>query len=193
MRRPVDGGIGQTRERQIDCLADVGAALGHDGQRLWRMQNGYAMFGEAGLAQVDRRLAALDAAGREELKGLLRIGAHWNADVTDLAPGHTVSQAFCAALPIGYHGRLAADPRWERIARLVLEAAYEATLLAARLNAQQGGSDAVYLTRIGGGVFRNPPRWIDDAIRLAHERVRGPRVFIVSFAAPDAQLRALVS
>ena len=190
---PVGGGIGQTRGRQIDCLADLGAALGNEGQRLWRMQNGHAMFSEAGLAEVDQRLAALAEPSREELKGLLRIGTHWNADVTDVAPGHAVSQAFCSALPIGYHGRLGADPRWERIARIVLEAAYEATLLAARINHQQGGSDVVYLTRIGGGVFRNPLAWIDDAIRLAHERVPGPGVTIVSYGGPDAMLRKLAA
>lgn len=190
---PVGGGRGQARDRQIDCLADLGAALGNENGRLWRMENGYAMFSESGLAEVDRQLAALGESAREELKGLLRIGTQWNADVTDLPLGHSVSQAFCSALPIGYHdGTSRSDPRWERIARLVLEAAYEATLLAARINAQQGGTPVVYLTRIGGGVFSNPLPWIDDAIRLAHERVPGSSVRIVSYRAPDAALRQLV-
>ena len=75
----------------------------------------------------------------------------------------------------------------------MLEAAYEATLLAGRINEQRGGTPIVYLTRIGGGVFRNPLSWIDDAIRLAHERVPGGKLLIVSYGAPDAALQRLVS
>lgn len=189
---PVGGGIGQTRERQVDCLADLGAALGNEAAGIWRMQNGYAMFGGPGLARADRQLRCLGASAREDLKGLLRIGTHWNSDVTDLPPGHAVSQAFCSALPIGYHGgELRTDPRWEGIARLVLEAAYEATLFAARIHHRAGGSDLVYLTRIGGGVFANPPAWIHDAIRRAVDQVPGLRVRIVSHPRPDADLLAL--
>jgi hypothetical protein len=69
-----------------------------------------------------------------------------------------VSQAFCSALPVAYgRGRLS---DWEAFARLILEAAYEATLLAAvdRL------SNIVLLTRVGGGAFGNADAWIDDAI-----------------------------
>jgi len=52
-------------------------------------------------------------------------------------------------------------------ARLVLEAAYEATLLAGLLNARQSGSNIVYLTELGGGAFGNDREWIHDAIRRA--------------------------
>ena len=96
----VGSGLGQTRDRQIDCLADLATALRNDGGRLWRVENGYAMFSESGLAEVDRHLEGLADSAREELKGMLRIGTQWGADVTDLPPGHTVSQAFCSALPL---------------------------------------------------------------------------------------------
>ena len=43
---------------------------------------------------------------------------------------------------------------WEPLARLVLEAAYEATLLAAL----RQGSRVVFLTLLGGGVFKNDVR-----------------------------------
>ena len=48
---------------------------------------------------------------------------------------------------------------WEPLARLVLEAAYEATLHAALL----AGTRTVVLTAIGGGVFGNKNEWISDA------------------------------
>ena len=69
-----------------------------------------------------------------------------------------VSQAFCSALPVAYGGGWLAD--WEAFARLVLEAAYEATLLAA----VDRVSNIVLLTRVGGGAFGNADAWIDDAI-----------------------------
>ena len=54
------------------------------------------------------------------------------------------------------------------VARLVLEAAYEATLMAGALNAARpDGSPQVLLTRLGGGAFGNAPAWIDAAIERA--------------------------
>jgi hypothetical protein len=54
---------------------------------------------------------------------------------------------------------------WEKFARMVLHANYEATLLAAA--GHDGGSGHVFLTFIGGGVFRNDMAWIVDAISRA--------------------------
>jgi len=42
-----------------------------------------------------------------------------------------------------------------------------AALLAAQINAQQSGSNIVYLTALGGGAFGNDQEWIRDAIRRA--------------------------
>ena len=57
---PVDGEVGQTRRRQIDCLADVGAKLGNDGGRLWDMRNGYALCSASGLHEITTTLASPD-------------------------------------------------------------------------------------------------------------------------------------
>ncbi len=40
---PVNGRIGQTADNQVDCLHDLGEALGNKDERLWRMQNGYVL------------------------------------------------------------------------------------------------------------------------------------------------------
>jgi hypothetical protein len=124
---------------------------------------------------------------RDELRGLLRIGLHRDVEVTD-APGPerpVVSQIFCSALPVAY-GRL---PRasWEAFARLVLEAAYEATLAAAAINAAQGRSNVVLLTRLGGGAFGNDAVWIDAALRRALDghRAHDLDVRLVSYGAAD--------
>ena len=172
---PVDGESGQTRDRQIDALAGVGAALsaklGRSVSDLWTMSNGYALCTEIGLEAITRLLADGTDEMRDELRGQLAIGLHRDVQVTDVVDGprRHVSQAFCSALPVAYgSGHRSA---WEAFARLVLEGAYEATLLAAVEQSQRGGSSIVLLTRVGGGVFGNADEWIDDAIVRAVEMV----------------------
>ena len=186
---PVDDGIGQTRDRQIDCLADIGAVLGNAGDALWRMRNGYALCTAEGLAKIDRRLRTLTATQTDDLRDRLRIGTHWRVEVTDRPPpAPLVSQAFCSALPVAYTS-VPADG-WQGFATLVLEGAYEATLWAAVHNAARHGSRTVFLTRLGGGAFGNPTAWIDAAMRRALHKLKGVAldVRIVSYRRPDDAL-----
>jgi hypothetical protein len=193
---PVGEQLGQRANRQLDGLADFGAALsaatGRPRDRLWTMRNGYALCTTAGLQAIDGALQ--DPALRTTLAGTLRIGLHRDVEVTDAAPAdHCVSQAFCSALPIAYND----DRRpalWKRFAQLVLDAAYEATLLAATLNAARGASRTVYLTRLGGGAFGNEDEWIDSAMRraLTLSAERPLDVCLGSYGAPSAALLAMV-
>ncbi len=168
---PLGDQIGQTAGRQIDGLSGLGAALaeltGLPVDKLWTMSNGYALCTDDGLTAIRGVLEGASEELLDELRGQLAIGLHRNVEVTDVAGDERrlVSQAFCSALPLGY-SRL---PRseWEPFARLVLEATYEATLLAAVEQAAGGGSNIVLLTRVGGGVFRNDLAWIDAAVQRA--------------------------
>lgn len=162
---PLADQVGQTADRQIDCLAAIGQWLGNQDNELWRMQNGYALPSATGLRAVDRRLAELTTEQRDLLRGRLQIGLQWNTQVTLPGCQHLVSQAYCSALPVAYSSLPARD--WEGFARLVLEAAYEATLAAAVLNAATTGNPNVFLTLLGGGAFGNEPTWILDAIARA--------------------------
>lgn len=174
---PVGDGIGQTRDRQLDGLADLGVRLGmltgHPVSALWEMRNGYALCTKDGLTAIDAAVAGLDAEGLDTLRGLLRIGVHADVEVTDEpeTPGQSVTQAFCSALPVSYQ-RSVPTALWATFACLVLEAAYEATLLSALENLGRGGSQRVYLTRLGGGAFGNDDRLINDAILRALELAR---------------------
>ena len=165
---PVGGELGQTRERQIDALAPLGAALsiklGRPVSELWQMRNGYALCTGEGLEAITRLLVDGSEDSRDELRAHLAIGLHRNVEVTDMREGsrRLVSQAFCSALPVAY-GR-GSSSAWETFARLVLEAAYEATLIAAVEQSAAGGPNIVLLTRVGGGAFGNADEWIDDAI-----------------------------
>lgn len=172
----VGGQVGQSRASQINTLARLGEALGHDARRapLWSYRNGYALCSREGLVRITRRLDAADEAERDGLRARLQIGMHWDVEVTDAQapPAPVVSQAFCSALPVAYGEPPPA--MWEPFARLVLDAAYEATLLAAAVNAARaGGSRRVLLTRLGGGAFGNDPAWIDAAIERALRRAEG--------------------
>ena len=195
---PVGEQIGQSREQQLDALADLGDALaaltGRKVSELWSMRNGYALATESGLDAINAALSELDETERDKLRARLRIGLHWNVEVTDgtQQPRPMVSQAFCSALPVAYSRVDSA--RWEPLARLVLEAAYEATLLAGALHAQAGGTNRVLLTRLGGGAFGNPLAWIDDAIERALEchRQHDLDVHWVAYRAPDEAMLALV-
>lgn len=188
----VEGAAGQTANRQIDCLADLGTAFGNDGS-LWTMRNGYAMCTDEGLVRIDRILSLASPAEVDRLRGLLRIGLHWNVEVTDADdPGQLVSQAYCCALPVAYTQVPLA--RWQRFAALVLEASYEATLLAAVLNSAHGGSNKVLLTRVGGGAFGNDLEWINGAIERVFRLVRAHDldVRIVSYGTVPQDVRELV-
>ncbi|MDA0252432.1 MAG: hypothetical protein O2892_13420 [Actinomycetota bacterium] len=125
------------------------------------------------------------------LRGQLAIGLHRHVEVTD-GNGRRVSQAYCSALP-GAYSTLQAD-YWESFARLVLQASYEATLLAAVEQADSGGSNKVLRTRLGGGAFGNDPDWIDSAIERALGVVAdaGPDISIVCYGRADREVEALV-
>ena len=188
---PVGGSAGQTTERQFDGLADLGAALGaalnQPVEALWKMQNGYALCTRAGLDAIADHLRALPPEEIDVLRGKLCIGLHRDVEVTDAAgePRPLMSQAFCSALPVAY--TRVPSPHWEPFASLVLQAAYEATMSAAVLNAQRGISNVVLLTQLGGGAFGNHDEWIHAAMRRALEMMSGLEldVRLVSYGTPS--------
>ena len=192
-----EGGVGQTATRQLDGLADLGAALsggmGLPVGELWTMRNGYALATQTGLEAIARHLTTLTADQVDILRGKLRIGIHRDVEVTEAAgPDRPrVSQAFCSALPVAYSPLPRAN--WRPFASLVLEAAYEATMWAAVLNAQRGASSVVFLTRLGGGAFGNESSWIEAAMRRALEMMRPfpLDVRLVSYASPSREILAI--
>ncbi len=161
----VNGQTGQSSSNQIDCLKGIGDALGNHDERLWEMKNGYALATEAGLIEISSRINSMSEGERDELRQALRIGIHWDTQVTINDCNHLVSQAYCSALPVGYSGLPAV--MWKEFAQLVLEASYEATLCAGLLNSARTRNNSVFLTLVGGGVFGNDTGWILSAIRRA--------------------------
>ena len=185
---PVDGHFGQRTDRQFDCLQGIGKLLGNEEGSLWTMRNGYCLTTDDGLAEIDGKLRSLDAGQLDDLKGHLRIGMHWSVEVTDERAGHLVSQAYCSALPVSYN-RIRQRANWARFAGLVLEAAYEATLLSAVLNRHAKDRPVIYLTRLGGGAFGNDATWISAAMRrsliMCRDAALDVRIVSYADATPD--------
>src|SRR5581483_2611548 len=123
------------------------------------------------------------------LRGKLCIGIHSDVEVTDATGDHRpiVSQAFCSALPIAYTS--IPSVHWKPFATLVLDAAYEATMLAALLNKRRGASGVVLLTLLGGGAFGNEAEWINAAIRRALSLMSGfgLEAKLVSYGTPSRE------
>ena len=158
------------------------------------MTNGYALCTRAGLDAIAKHLEGMKPDQLDTLRAALRVGVHSGVEVTDAEGTQRprVSQVFCSALPVAYSGVPSAH--WKSFASLVLESAYEATLLAAVLNKQRGMSNVVLLTHLGGGAFGNEEQWIDAAIRRALTTMSRFEldVKIVSYREPRRKTRQLV-
>lgn len=188
----VNGRPGQSADNQIDCLVDLGLALGNAENRLWKMRNGYALPSHEALVEISKRLQAASEAELDELRARLRVGIQWNTQVTIRGCQHIVTQVFGSALPVAY-SRHASAP-WEDFARLILDASYEATICAAILNTQSSKSDRVFVTLLGGGAFGNDTDWILSGIRRALSQYKDWNldVAIVSYGDSKPFVRRLV-
>jgi hypothetical protein len=191
---PVGGQRGQSADRQLNGLVEIGDEVSRTLDRspdyFWKMRNGYALCTTHGLNSIAEYLGTLNPEQLDDLRGKLLIGVHSDVEVTD-APIENrprVCQAFCSALPVAYTRISSSD--WNAFATLILEAAYEATMLAAVRNAQRGMSNRVLLTRLGGGAFGNHDDWIDAAMRrsLAMMRESDLDVQIVSYGEPSKNI-----
>jgi hypothetical protein len=184
-------GRGQSKEQQINTLDELHSALSTHGE-LWTTRNGYILPNHDQLKVIYERLSSLHETERDILRGLCKIGFQWDTEVTLKAHGQLINQAYCSALPLGYsQGSIS---HWEPFARLVLEAAYESVLIASAINALEGGSRKVFLTTIGGGVFRNPDEWIYEAIQRGLTIVKdcGLEVYMVSYGSSKQATQELI-
>jgi hypothetical protein len=183
----VDGHTGQTAARQLNGLSDLAVALNVDVE----VRNGYALPTESQLHAINTQLDGADEAARDRLMGRLRVGIQSNTEVTIAPAGHAVTQVYCAALPLAYTSH--PTSLWEPFARLVLDAAYEATFAVAVVNAEQTGNGNLFLTLLGGGAFGNPIDWILDSIRRAMRLYASESldVHVVSYGARRADVDRL--
>jgi len=189
---PVNGAIGQSTENQIDCLMDLGKALGNTNQGLWAMRNGYLQPSKQGLQKIATQIGSMSEQDKDVLRGHLSVGIQRNTQVTMGDCQHTVSQVYGSALPVAYFPHT--DDLWAPFAKLVLEASYEATLCAAVLNRMVTKQNRVFLTLLGGGAFGNRADWILAALErtLIMFKHRDLDVSIVSYMSTNRGVKDLV-
>lgn len=163
----------------------------------YKVRNGYIESSPSSLQALN---ALLDSKPdlADSLVRLLRIGVQEDTQVTDEKSGKRsvkktteegkivwrleniredrdaffVTQAYCSALSVGY-SRCCPDD-WKKLACIVLNGTYEATILLGILNTlkllrreRPAHLPPILLTKVGGGVFANEPEWIQDAMRRA--------------------------
>ncbi|MBX7226183.1 MAG: hypothetical protein K1X55_09130 [Chitinophagales bacterium] len=189
---PLGNQIGQTRNIQVDCLEEIGKALQNEELILWQMKNGYALANQNGLEHITNYLNNISVDEYNTLKGLLKIGIQWDAEVTIAEEKQIVTQVYCSALPVRY---TMIDPSyWESFARLILEATYEATFCAALLNYEHTGNNQLFLTLVGGGAFGNNMQWILDAIEYAVIKFKNIplNVKMVSYGQSNPQVKDFI-
>ena len=188
----VNGQTGQSAKNQIDCLADIGAALGNSESRLWEMRNGYALASQSGFVEISNRLRASSESELDGLRQLLRIGIQWNTQVTLNDSKHLSHKSIAPPCqsPIPIIPRI----YWAEFARLVLEASYEATICTAILNSIRNGNNRVFLTLLGGGAFGNETDWIIGGLQRALNLYRNADldVAIVSYGSSKPYVQDLV-
>lgn len=185
--------IGQTSSLQIDTLLDLGNALGNQDNQLWTRSNGYALCSKSGLDEISKLLDNLSDLERDKLRSKLRVGIQWDTQVTRGGCEHLVSQVYASALPVAYSEH--SNEQWSEFAKLILEAAYEATLLVAVINAHRTGKNGVYLTLLGGGAFGNSDDWIFSAISRAVNLLKNIplEINVVSYGSSKSTVREWVS
>lgn len=194
----------------VDHSGDVASTVGQQssGSSFFKVRNGYVESTMVDLKRLNALIAAKPSLVAE-LESRLRIGVQADTAVTDPQAGKTyvrdaatgkwtwaspppsasgasssvfrVTQTYNSALSVGY-SRVQGGDIWGPMARLVLRATYEATLLAGAINTMRhakarppgtliGRLPPVLLTKVGGGVFGNDAFWIRDAIREGADRV----------------------
>ena len=187
-----NGQEGQTKLNQLNTLKGITKFLekviGIDYINLIEVKNGYAFITEDKLELINEYLLNNE---KESIKELLEIGLHSGIEVTQnfQTDKILVTQAFCSALPVSYNLNINDKELWKPFASLILEAAYEATLLAAVKN--KNYTNKVFLTLLGGGVFGNNESWIINAIKssLKNTENYGLDIKIVSYDQPSENLK----
>jgi hypothetical protein len=202
----VHGGAGQG-DRQINTLSKVESLLGSS---YWSMKNGYALpLKKSSMAELGKRLQEEEGLAAE-CHSNVSVGIHWDTMVEDtiqhakdpstqkwvnrMVPArHRVAQVYASACPVAYD-RMASKQEWAPFARLVLAAAYDATLLAGEaLSKRRGGERVkVYLTKLGDGAFGNETSWVAEAVQKALEDHRDAPldVYLVHYGPNERTVKA---
>lgn len=194
----------QRRDNQINNLKDIEVILENDSENYFQVKNGYTMATDSSLRKLGTVLED-NCELQDELVKHLRIGMQWDTEVVCSDFGNSdykgeqqlVTQAYCSGCSVSYSR--CSQEAWKPFASLVLCACFEATMIAGILNAaahpEKRGSRRVFLTAIGGGVFGNDMKWVQDAMKRAFDKFKGYEleVTLVSYGSSTPEFRSLLT
>lgn len=158
-------GTGQLNN-SVDCLSALGRFVRNDEHKYWTVVRGYC------LPVLPNHMANLShAIGRDreyqlQAQSRVQVGIHWDTEVKE--GNHKVCQVFCSALPVSQMKQRPISD-WGGLAEALLEAAFDATLMAGTIMAAERGIErvSVYLTAVGCGSLGNRRHWIRQALHRA--------------------------
>ena len=175
---PVNGHNGQNRQHQLNNLDAVQSYLKTKFEDSFiTVKNGYSDSTTSQLRRLNQLLDQ-DQKLSLEIKKRIKVGFHQHTQVVfknrwekvKSKKKFLVSQIYCSALAINY-SKVKDTKLWEPLARIILEASYEATLLAGIINFSETGNTDIFLTQLGGGVFGNHSTWIANSIQKSINEV----------------------
>jgi hypothetical protein len=191
----------QTTEDQINTLDDAIKILsgpkGTQSDQLVTVRNGYAESTKENLEKLNKELE--DDKKREEAKRRIKVGIQRGTVVTctqddnknwrKAKSENVVTQVYVSAIPLGqYMSEGTTNELWTPLAKMVLEAAYEATLLVAADLKKKA-----VLTYVGNGVFDNEDKWIAEAIKKALGELKGSGLeVVINEYTEDQTMRELI-
>jgi hypothetical protein len=165
------GVIGQSADSQFNNLDELERFLDNSTHHYWSVKNGYTNSTRDGLELLNQILSTLPS---EDLVKMIKVGVHddvgidfssrWTP-IEDRKDDLYVTQVYCSAISCAYTSL--PTSLWQPLAELVLQAQYEATIWAAVLNHHRGGTNTLFLTFVGGGVYGNENIWIGRSIARA--------------------------
>ena len=194
---------GQSANKQLNTLHNLEQLLFDDDNHYWNIRNGYTYSDQDSLEKLNRKIEQCD---KSQLRDSVQIGIHKRVGVmfsdrfTDIADQNVnVTQAYCSAISCAYCPSVRDINAWEPLATLILEAAYEATILSGILNRVElktDGSKVIFLTLLGGGVFGNKDEWIcrgiGRALAIAEKLQQDIQVNICHYSAINDNIVKLI-
>lgn len=199
-----DGNIsyGQSSSNQINNLELTEMLINNSKKKYWSVNNGIITHAE-NLSLLNKYLLT----NRDLVRDTIQVGILINSDLVlrkrvgplnfeyNQYPFPKISQVYCSA--ISCRMTQISLELWELLARIVLEAIYEATLWAGYLNYLQTGNNRIFLTFVGGGVFGNKKSWIISAIKrtlnIAQQYQLPLKIFLIHFEKIDKDIKKEVS
>ena len=160
--------MGQSQNSQFNLLDNLEKMIDNSNNNYWHVNNGYIGSKRRSLNRLNEAIRLYDV---DDFIKNIKVGVHDDVGVVfssrykPIDEDLYVTQVYCSAVGCNY----TSIPKnsWQPIAEIILQSQYEGAIWSAVLNYLRGGTNKLFLTFIGGGVFGNKNEWIGRSISRA--------------------------